>query len=303
MVQRCLTMASLELGCELRRHRPIDRASGGRDDDRPRPTPQDPAAASRRDLPAGARSGRRRAAVPGLLLGVRDDRAAAGARRAGGSEADAGRAACRWRAPTTRSRCRSTRTTSRSPPGSSPRRDRSSSTTGSPTSTTDVVKAFEKKYGSRSRSARSPRSTRRSRSSRAAPSSSTCSCPSPCSSSGSPSARSCSRSTKLHPEPQAQRLAVARQPVVRRRQPLHGSVHDLHDRHRLARGQAAGLRSGEAGQPVVRAVGGGADDRRQGGTARRSARGLAHGPAPQRRHRRQHREAAQLTAAQKALIS
>ena len=46
---------------------------------------------------------------------------------------------------------------------------------------------------------------------------------------------------ELHPQPQGQRVAGARQPVVRRRRALHGPVHDLHHRDRLAHRQAAGL--------------------------------------------------------------
>ena len=41
------------------------------------------------------------------------------------------------------------------------------------------------------------------------------------------------------------------EPVVRRRQPLHGPLHDLHDGHRLADRQAPRVRSGEALEPVV----------------------------------------------------
>ena len=94
---------------------------------------------------------------------------------------------------------------------------------------------------------------------------------------------------QLHPQPHGQRVAVAAQPLVRRRRALHGSVHDLHDRNRLARRQAAGLQPGHDGEPLERAVGGGPEDLRQGRAARRPARGPRDGPAPQRRHRRQHR--------------
>ena len=46
---------------------------------------------------------------------------------------------------------------------------------------------------------------------------------------------------QLHPESQGQRVAVAAQPLVRRGRALHGSVHGLHDRNRLARRQASEL--------------------------------------------------------------
>ena len=50
-----------------------------------------------------------------------------------------------------------------------------------------------------------------------------------------------------------------------------------------------GLRPGDDGEPLERAVGGGPEDLRQGRAARRPARGPRDGAAPQRRHRRQHR--------------
>ena len=95
---------------------------------------------------------------------------------------------------------------------------------------------------------------------------------------------------RLHPQPRGQRLADARQPLVRLRQPVHGPVHDLHDRHRLAHRQAAELQPRALRQPVERAVDRGPEDLRAGRDARRPARRAGARAAAQRRHRRQHRE-------------
>ena len=83
-----------------------------------------------------------------------------------------------------------------------------------------------------------------------------------------------------------QRLAVARRPLVRRRQPLLGPLHGLHDRDRLAHGLPARLRPGASSRnPWSALVDGGAE-----ASPARSALlddehdGLDDGPAPQRRH-------------------
>ena len=110
----------------------------------------------------------------------------------------------------------------------------------------------------------------------------------------SSSARSCSRSTTPTCRTcAAQRLAVAAEPVVRRRQPLLGAVHGLHDRDRLARGLPARLRPGQARAsrgarcgregPKIAGKVGLLDDEHDG---------TDDGAAPQRRHRPQHREPA-----------
>ncbi len=53
------------------------------------------------------------------------------------------------------------------------------------------------------------------------------------------------------PEPRDRGLAGAAEPVLRRRPALHGPVHALHDRDRLAQRQARRLRSGRARLGVV----------------------------------------------------
>ena len=157
-------------------------------------------------------------------------------------------------------------------------RVRSSSTTGSSTSTTDVVNAFEKKYGVKVQistfttideavakiasgagpvrrvraRARVPRAARGRQGAAAA-------------------------EPQLHPQPEGRTSGRRCQPVVRRRQPLHRALHDLHHRDRLAGRQAARVQPGQAGQPVERAVAGGPEDRGQGRAARRPARGPGDG--------------------------
>ena len=94
---------------------------------------------------------------------------------------------------------------------------------------------------------------------------------------------------RLHPQPRGQRLADPGQPLVRLRQPVHGPVHRLHDRLRLAQRQAAGLQPRELRQPVERPVDRGAEDPRPDRDARRPARRDGAGTAAHRHDRRQHR--------------
>ena len=86
-------------------------------------------------------------------------------------------------------------------------------------------------------------------------------------------------------------MAVAAEPVVRLRAPLHGALHGLHDRDRLAHRQAARIQPGLARQPVERAVEEGPKIAGRVGMLDDEHDGTRDGAAAQRDHRRQHRVA------------
>ena len=125
----------------------------------------------------------------------------------------------------------------------------------------DVVKSFEKKYGVEVQISTFTTIDEAVAKIERAPSSSTCSCPSSSTSSSSSSARCCSRSTSSYiPNLKANVWPSLVNPWYDVGSPLHGAVHDLHHRDRLAHRQAAGLRPGQARQPVDARCGRGPED-------------------------------------------
>ena len=92
---------------------------------------------------------------------------------------------------------------------------------------------------------------------------------------------------RLHPEPEEERVAVAAEPVLRRRLALRRALHDVLDRHRLAHRPRQGGHRGD-GQPLGHPLGV-AGVQGQGRRAQRAARDDRDGAPAQGPHGRQHR--------------